>query len=141
VFVVHQPVKAGARYSPDATPDYDIFDETARAKHTLDPPSAPARLFVKETVGHTGPDCSYEIFPDAQCAREMIVTFLFRDPIAGWNSWRKYGFGGCDLSQFETAYRHLYDTFQRVRDSAPETTVCLTYEYWMAPRIAVSRAV
>jgi hypothetical protein len=132
VLVLHQPIKAGLRYGPDQKPDYSPFADSPQEQHpAMRSAKNPSLVFVKETIGHSGPDCDYPIVQDPKQYSRANWIFMFRHPLSVWNSWKRYGFGADGLDSLVTAYRSLHRQALEAKASAPSQVKILTYERWM----------
>lgn len=96
---VYQHIKMGIR--EHGIPDYSIYSKV----------STDGRIIInKEAIGHsTVQECSFNIFPNDEIVLATEPIFLFREPVATWNSWKIAQWGNIDL--FCMAFRHVVDTF------------------------------
>lgn len=76
-------------------------------------------LFNKETLGSESISrCTFPLFQDIHLLDEAnYFFFIFRHPVAIWESWMKRGLE-TNQEYLVAAYKHLFDSFLYVRDSA-----------------------
>jgi hypothetical protein len=126
---MYQPIKTGVRERK--YPDHSVFDGTHSAflEH-----SAPVFL-IKETFGHANiNECCFQLFPDQNTIHNSKPLFLFREPVATWNSWKKLCFAACnetgvsDLNLFLKAYFFTYQLFLTTQMDSPHVK-CITREF------------
>lgn len=106
-------------------PDYTIFQNPeALAVYCEAQARGKSILINKEELGHEcwNGECDYEIFPDKSYIERTEPTFLFRDPLRVFDSWKAVGW--TDIDSLLIAYRHLYHTWSACDQSA----IAITYE-------------
>lgn len=87
----------------------------ARSPLRRDPRYRGRLLLFKETLGpNNEEECTFEMFPDDRSLAVARPVFMFRDPRATYDSWKRNQLGDLDL--FCLAYRTVYERFLRARE-------------------------
>ncbi len=109
----------------DFQPDYTIFhNPSALGVYQEAQGKGKSILISREELGHECQkgECDYDIFPDQSSIERARPTFVFRDPIRVFDSWKAVGW--TDMESLLIAYRKLYHTWRASNQSA----IAITYE-------------
>ena len=104
--VLSQVIKEGVE--KHGNPDHAAFFEFSSDRPII---------FDKEVFGwRTNQLCTFKVLPDPRRfgLQNLVLLFLFRDPVRVWNGWVKRKWD-LDINLFFAAYEHLYTTFLSAR--------------------------
>src|SRR3989338_4511685 len=112
--VLSQVIKDGVERNGD--PNYSAFFKCQTTKPVI---------FNNEVFGwRTRELCTFRVLPDPVkfLPTNVVMIFLFRNPVAVWNGWVKRGWD-LDIDLFFAAYEHLYAIFVSVSE-LPQKSAC-----------------
>lgn len=116
VQAIYQNVKTGLREGKGE--NYELFYAT---------PECEKYLIDKETLGpHNAAESALAVFPEEHAITVSRPVFLFRDPVATWNSWYDQGWQRYKL--FELAYTTLFQTLLFATAVDRRAVLCIAYE-------------
>lgn len=125
----YQPVKTGIRMN--GRPDYAFYDHEPEVGDD-------AVLVAKETFGHnSNEECAFNPFPSPEAIIQTRPVFLFRDPVATYNSWSRLGWGS--LEYFELAMSHCLELLNVARDVSDKVSLIFYEDLVGSPQVTIKK--
>jgi len=115
-----QTIKAGIR--AEDKPDYGVFSSA----------SEEGVVIAKETFGFDREiECDFDLFPSREDMINTVPSFLFREPLETYASWKRLG--GDDLDLFILSYQSAFKTYQQAREICDQVGVVLYKDFKDSP--------